>query len=172
MGCGRGNTFFCLFGTLFENITLEKKKSIGATSLVQSRTTSGPVSLLRNLDFRFRNLARRKSLVWIVGSVSLILILSFVAAHLLDEPLRKKMEADINNSLKGYTVRIQRLDFHPFGLSLDLNESTIYQSAHPDPPIAHIPKLSASVHWKALLHGRLVADFELNNPTIRFDYAV
>jgi len=99
----------------------------------------------------------------------LILILSFVAAYLLDEPLRKKMETDINNSLKGYTVRIQRLDFHPFGLSLDLNESTIYQSAHPDPPIAHIPKLSASVHWKALLHGRLVADFELANPTIRFD---
>src|SRR5262245_2988498 len=79
------------------------------------------------------------------------------------------MEADINNSLKGYTVRIERLDFHPFGLSLDLNESTIYQSVHPDPPIAHIPKLSASVHWKALLHGRLVADFELDNPAIRFE---
>jgi hypothetical protein len=137
--------------------------------LVQSRTTSGPVSLLRNLDFRFRNLARRKSLVWIVGSVSLILILSFVAAHLLDEPLRKKMEAEINNSLKGYTVRIERLDFHPFGLSLDLNESTISQTAHPDPPIAHIPKLSASVHWKALLRGRLVADWELDNPSLRFD---
>ena len=126
-------------------------------------------AVLRNLDLRFRNLRTKRSFLWIVGSVSLILILSFVAADLLDEPLRKKMEADINNSLKGYTVRIQRLDFHPFGLSLDLKESTIYQSAHPDPAIAHIPNLSASVHWKALLHGRLVADFELNNPTIRFD---
>src|SRR4030095_13744782 len=108
-------------------------------SLVQSRTTSGPVSLLRNLDFRFRNRARRKSLVWIVGSVSLVLFLSFVSAHLLDEPLRKKMEAEINNSLKGYTVRIERLDFHPFGLSLDLKGSTIYQKPHPDPPIVNIP---------------------------------
>jgi hypothetical protein len=99
----------------------------------------------------------------------LILIVSIVAAYLLDEPLRKKMETDINNRLKGYTVRIGRLDFHPFGLSLDLKESTIYQSAHPDPPIAHIPNLSASVHWKALLHRRLVADFEIDNPTIRFD---
>ena len=137
--------------------------------MVQSRTTSGQVSLLRNLDFRFRNLARRKSLVWIAGSVSLILILSFVAAHLLDEPLRKKMEAEINNSLKGYKVRIERLDFHPFGLSLDLEGLTIYQSAHPDPPIAHIPNLSASVDWKALLRGRLVADWELDNPNVRFD---
>ena len=99
----------------------------------------------------------------------MILILSFVAAHLLDEPLRKKMEAEINNSLKGYTVRIERLDFHPFGLSLDLKGSTIYQSAHPDPPIVHIPELSASVHWKALLRGRLVADWELDNPSVRFD---
>ena len=88
---------------------------------------------------------------------------------MLDEPLRKKIEADINNSLKGYTVRIERLDFHPFGLSLDLEDCTIYQSAHPDPPIAHIPNLSESVHWKALLRGRLVADWELDNPSLRFD---
>ena len=107
---------------------------------------------------------------WIGGSVLLILILTVVAAaFLLDEPLRRKMEADINSRLKGYTVRIGRLDFHPLGLSLDLEESTIYQSAHPDPPIAHLPKLSAGIHWKALLRGRLVADFELDNPTIRFD---
>ena len=136
---------------------------------MKSPPTSERVSVLKNLDWRFKNLRTRRSFLWSAGSVLLILILSFVAAYLLDEPLRKKMEADINNSLKGYTVRIERLDFHPFGLSLDLKESTIYQSAHPDPPIAHIPNLSASVHWKALLHGRLVADFELDNPTIRFD---
>ena len=116
-----------------------------------------------------RNLPTRRSLFWIGGSILLILILVFIAAFLLDEPLRRKMEADINSSLKGYTFRIGRLDFHPVGLSLDLEESTIYQSAHPDPPIARIPKLSAGIHWKALLRGRLVADFELDNPTIRFD---
>ena len=116
-----------------------------------------------------RNLPTSRSLFWIGGSILLVLVLVFIAAFLLDEPLRRKMEADINSSLKGYTVRIGRLDFHPVGLSLDLEESTIYQSAHPDPAIAHIPKLSAGIHWKALLRGRLVADFELDNPTIRFD---
>jgi uncharacterized protein involved in outer membrane biogenesis len=79
------------------------------------------------------------------------------------------MEAELNNSLKGYSVRIGRLDFHPVGLSLDLEDCTIYQRAHPDPPIAHIPNLSASIHWKALLRGRLVADWELDNPSVRFD---
>ena len=124
----------------------------------------------RAFALRFRNLPTRRSFLWIGGAVLLILILSVVAAaFLLDEPLRRKMEADINNRLKGYTVRIGRLDFHPIGLSLDLEDSTIYQSAHPDPPIARVPNLSASIHWKALLRGRLVADFELDNPTIRFD---
>ena len=136
---------------------------------MKSPTTSERVSVLRNLDLRFRNLATRRSFLWIGGSFLLILILIIVAAFLLDEPLRRKMEADLNNRLKGYTVRIGRLDFHPVGLSLDLKELTIYQTAHPDPPIAHIPNLSASVHWKALLGGRFVADFELDNPTVRFD---
>jgi hypothetical protein len=111
----------------------------------------------------------RKFFLWASASALLIVIVIIGAAFLLDEPLRKKMEADLNNRLKGYTVRIGRLDFHPIGLSLDLEDSTIYQSAHPDPPVAHIPNLSASVQWKALLHGQLVADFELDNPTVRFD---
>jgi len=137
--------------------------------MAKSTTTSERVSILRNSDLRFRNLATRKSLLWIGGSLLLILLFVIVVAYLLDEPLRRKIERDLNHRLKGYTVRIGRLDFHPVGLSLDLKESTIYQSAHPDPPIAHIPNLSASVHWKALLRGRFVADFELDNPTVRFD---
>jgi hypothetical protein len=136
---------------------------------VHSPSTSERVSVPRNLGLNFRNLATRKSFLWIGGSVLLILLLVVVAAYLLDEPLRRKMEADLNKSLKGYTVHIGRLDFHPIGLSLDLEELTIYQSAHPDPPIAHIPNLSASIHWKALLHGLLVADWELDNPSVRFD---
>jgi Domain of Unknown Function (DUF748) len=139
--------------------------------LLRSPKTSERVSILRNLDSRLRKLATRKSFLWILGSVLLIPLLSIVTASLLDEPLRKKMEAELNNRLKGYTVRIGRLDFHPIGLSLDLEESTIYQTAHPDPPIAYIPNLSASVHWKALLHGLLVADWELDNPSVRFDLA-
>jgi hypothetical protein len=125
--------------------------------------------VLTDLDLHLRELGKRKSVFWIGGSVLLILILIFAAAFLLDEPLRRKMEADINKSLQGYSVRIGHLDFHPIGLSLDLEDSTIYQSAHPDPPVVHIPNLSASIHWKALLHASLVADFVLDSPTLRFD---
>ena len=104
----------------------------------------------------------KKSLLWIGGAIVLLLVLVVAASFLLDEPLRKRMEADLNNRLKGYTVRIARLDFHPFGFSLDLEDTTIFQNAHPEPAVAKIPNLTASVHWKALLFGKLVADFAID----------
>jgi Domain of Unknown Function (DUF748) len=111
----------------------------------------------------------RRPIIWAGGILAVILIAIFVLAYLIDEPLRRRIEQEMNARLKGYTVRIEKLDFHPIGLSLDLEKLWIYQTAHPDPPIAYIPALHASVHWKALLTGRLVGDFQLNEPKIHFD---
>jgi Domain of Unknown Function (DUF748) len=111
----------------------------------------------------------RRSIIWGGGILAILLIAVFVLAYLSDEPLRRKVEREMNARLKGYTVRIEKLDFHPIGLSLDLEKLWIYQTPHPDPPIAYIPALHASVHWKALLSGRLVGDFQLNEPKIYFD---
>jgi Domain of Unknown Function (DUF748) len=111
----------------------------------------------------------RKSFYWIGGVIVCVLVLITAIAYLLDEPLRRRIEADLNNRLKGYSVRVGKLDFHPIGLSLELEDSTISQNAHPQPAVAEIPYLAASVHWKALLFGRLVADFEIDKPKIHFD---
>jgi uncharacterized protein involved in outer membrane biogenesis len=54
-------------------------------------------------------------------------------------------------------------------LSLDLKDVTVTQDAHPDPAVLHIERLSASVHWRALLRGRLVADIEIEKPTVHVD---
>jgi hypothetical protein len=111
----------------------------------------------------------RRLFYWIGGALLLLLLLVIAAGYFVDEPLRKKIEADLNHRLKGYSVRVGRLDFHPIGLSLELEQSTISQNAHPNPPVADIPYLSASVHWRALLFGRLVADFEIDKPKVHFD---
>lgn len=111
----------------------------------------------------------RRPAIWVGSAILVLLVLVVAASFLLDEPLRRRMEADLNHRLKGYTVRIGRLDFHPFGFSLDLEDSTIYQNEHPDPPIATIANLTASVHWKALLFGSLVADFEVDDPRVHID---
>src|SRR4029434_9418493 len=110
---------------------------------------------------------RRRLIIWGGGILAVILIVIFVLAYLLDEPLRRRVEREMNAQLKGYTIRIEKLDFHPIGLSLDLEKLWIYQTPHSD--LAYIPNLHASVHWKALLSGRLVGDFQLDAPKIHFD---
>jgi hypothetical protein len=85
---------------------------------------------------------------------------------LIDEPLRRYIEQRLNANLKGYTARLGALDFHPLGFSLDLKNLVIIQDENPDLPIAAIPKLSASVQWRALFAARLVADFMMDRPAI------
>ena len=113
----------------------------------------------------------RRWVLWTAGVVAFFLLLLFVLAYMIDEPLRRKVERDMNARLTGYSVRIGKLDFHPIGLSLDLEEMYLYQQAHPDPPIAYIPDMHASVHWKALIFGRLVGDFQFNDPKLYLNLA-
>ena len=127
------------------------------------------------MDTRLRNLGQfftratlklPRTVLWVAIALGLLVLIAVVAAYFIDEPLRRQTEARINAALQGYTVRIGKLDFHPIGFSLDLEDSVITQNANPEPPVARIPNLSASVHWKALLFGRLVADFRIDDPAI------
>jgi hypothetical protein len=105
---------------------------------------------------------------WLLISVpiALVVIAAYLVAFMLDEPLRRYTEGKMNRALKGYTASIKALDFHPFGFSLDLSDVTITQDEHPEPPVLRVERLSASVHWRALLFGRLVAEVEIDKPTV------
>ena len=108
----------------------------------------------------------RKAVFWSGSALVGLLVLVVIAAFFIDEPLRRRMEANLNRALAGYTVRIGKLDFHPIGLSLELENSVIIQNDNPDPPVAQIANLSASIDWRGLLRGRLVADFAIDNPKL------
>jgi len=107
-----------------------------------------------------------RAVIWTSIALALVVLIAVVAAFFIDEPLRRQTEARINAALKGYTVRIGALDFHPIGFSLDLEDTVIIQNANPEPPVARIPNLTASVDWKALLFGRVVADFTIDDPVV------
>ncbi len=98
-----------------------------------------------------------------IACIFAVLLVIYVR-FFVDEPLRRTIEHNVNQRLKGYTARIGALHFHPLSLSLDLEGSTIVQDAYPEPPVALLPLLHAGVHWRALLHGRLVADFLIDRP--------
>lgn len=103
-----------------------------------------------------------KVLAVIAGLILLVVIASFF----VDEPMRRQMEKRMNESLQGYTARIRDLDFNLFGFSVTLQDVSIVQDAHPDPPVALIPQLRASVQWTELLTFHLVADFQIDQPQI------
>ena len=108
----------------------------------------------------------RKAVFWSASVLVGLALLVVIAAFFIDEPLRQRMEANLNRALAGYTVRIGKLDFHPIGLSLDLENSVIIQNDNPEPPVAQIANLSASIAWRSLLRGRLVADFAIDAPKL------
>jgi uncharacterized protein DUF748 len=106
---------------------------------------------------------------WLVAGsalVVLLLVASVVALFFIDEPLRRYTEAKMNASLKGYTVTIGRLHFSPVNFSLDLRDTVVVQNQHPDPPVAKIDRLYASVHWRALLAGKVVGDILIDHPIV------
>lgn len=116
-------------------------------------------------DWRARMTTRRWLLV--AGALAvLLLVASVVALFFVDEPLRRYTEAKMNASLTGYTVTIRTLHFNPINFSLDLRDTVIVQDQQPDPPVANIERLYASVHWRALLSGRVVGDILIAHPVV------
>jgi hypothetical protein len=52
---------------------------------------------------------------------------------------------------------------------MNLYEVGLLQDAHPDPPIAHFPRVWADLEWSSLLRGRVVAKFEFIEPVLYVD---
>lgn len=113
---------------------------------------------------RLRALGRRGRITLLVLGVLLALIV--IGSFFIDAPLRRTIEGRMNDRLKGYTARIERLSFHPLGFGVTLYNVTFAQNAHPEPPIMGIAQLDASVEWKALLRAKLVANFRLERPAL------
>lgn len=113
-----------------------------------------------------RKLVLPRVLLWIVGILVSLVLIVFIASFFVDEPLRRNTEKRMNQSLKGYKVRLPKLHFSLIGLSITLKGLTVSQEAHPDPPVAEFPYLRASVQWREILSGKLVGDMRLEGPKV------
>jgi uncharacterized protein DUF748 len=106
-----------------------------------------------------------RGLLWVILIAASLLLVFFVARH-FDEYLRRTLEAKVNQRLTGYSVSIGRAHLSPLGLSLTLERLLIRQEAHPAPPVANLSRLVASVQWREILNGHLVADATFDRPRI------
>jgi hypothetical protein len=116
-----------------------------------------------------KKLSDSRAFRWGVSIPAVLALVLYTASFFLDEPLRRIMEKKINRDLKGYSVQLPKLHFQLIGLSLTLKGLTILQQAHPNPPIVFLPVLKASIHWREILSGRLVAEFRLDRPKININ---
>lgn len=107
---------------------------------------------------------KRHRLWWRVLAVLLLIV--GLAVAFIDEPLRAYAERELNRRVEGYTFRIGSMDLHPIGLSIDLENVSVVQNDHPDPPIAQLSKWHASVHWREMLSGHLVSDQSIDRPVL------
>ncbi|MBK9372499.1 MAG: DUF748 domain-containing protein [Holophagales bacterium] len=98
-----------------------------------------------------------------------LVLLVLAASFFVDEPLRRSIERRMNDRLPGYDVRLPKLRVHVFSFSIALEGLTVRQKAHPEPPVLHIERLTTSIHWRALLSARLVADVLLVRPRVDMD---
>jgi len=108
---------------------------------------------------------------WLLAAVLVIVVLLVAIDIFIDEPLRRYTERKVNDRLKGYTLQIGRLNFHIIGFGLDLIDATLVQQQNPDPPVADFPKIEASVQWRELLFGRMVANFRIVEPKLHVNRA-
>ena len=116
-----------------------------------------------------KKILHSKMLRWIVGIPAVLVLVLSLASFFLDEPLRSNMEKKLNRDLKGYSVRLPGLHVQLVGLSLTLKGLTVLQEAHPDPPVVYFPVIKASIHWREVLSGRLVAEFMLDQPRVNIN---
>ncbi len=113
----------------------------------------------------------RRRWIWIALSLvlGLALVCAGVFAGFANEPVRRLIEQRMNRALEGYEVEIQRVELQPAGFAVVVEGLQISQRAHPDPPVAHVDRLRASVQWRKLIRGALVADFSIEHPAIHLD---
>jgi len=116
-----------------------------------------------------KRLGKSRLIRWGIGIPAVLALVLSIASFFLDEPLRSVTEKKMNHDLKGYSVRLPRLHVQLIGLSVTLKELTVSQQAHPNPPVAIIPVLKASINWSGILSGRLVAEFKLDQPKININ---
>src|SRR5260221_14245152 len=108
-------------------------------------------------------------LFWIGGFFATMIIAVFIASFFLDDIVRTRTQASMNQKLKGYHVALAHAHLQLVGGILTLNRLKVVQEAHPRPPVADIAKMRFTIQVKELFSRRVVADVLLSRPKIHID---
>lgn len=147
----------------------EGREGTSAPRGPSGRAPAGP--WLRHPVRWFREPMRRfERIGLLLAAVAMAVILALeYGSRFGDEPLRRELEAKMNAQMRGYTVQLGHAHGGPLRLSLTLRDLVIRQQAHPEPPLARIPRLRMSVQWHALFARHLVGDALFDHPQLHLN---
>jgi hypothetical protein len=100
----------------------------------------------------------------ILGGLVVLIVIGLLSLNLFEDRIRGYLEQQLNTRVQGYHFELGGLDLHPLSLSWDFENLVVQQKEHPDPPIAYIPKWSASLQWRQLLRGHVVSYHHVERP--------
>jgi hypothetical protein len=142
----------------------------GATADVEQERAQDRAMDARAAEVAPRRRTRHPSWwLWVGLGVLLLVVLLVALPALIAEPVRRRLEHDVNQQLEGYRASIGSLSLQPIALAIELIDVSIVQEAHPDPPVAEFPRMRASVQWQAILSGAIVGDVVFTEPRLRID---
>jgi hypothetical protein len=113
---------------------------------------------------------RRHPVLWWAGVIlASVFVALFIISFFLDDIIRARTQAAMNQKLKGYHVALGHAHLQLVGGRLTLSEIKIIQQAHPRPAIANIGIMRFHIEWKELVSRRVVADVLLWRPQLHID---
>jgi hypothetical protein len=108
-------------------------------------------------------------LFWVGGLLTTLIVALLVASFFLDDIVRARTQAAMNQKLKGYHVTLRHAHLQLVGGMLTLNGLEVFQQAHPHPPVADVSMMRFHIQVKELFARRVVADVLLSRPKIHID---
>jgi hypothetical protein len=108
-------------------------------------------------------------LFWSGGIFAMLIVALFIASFFLDDTIRARSQAAMNQNLKGYRVALAHAHLQLVGGILTLNGLKVIQQAHPHPAVADVAMLRFHIQVKELFSRRVVADVLFSHPKVHVD---
>ena len=112
---------------------------------------------------------KHRFLFWSFAILATLLVGLFLASFFLDDMVRVRTQAAMNQKLKGYHVGLAHAHLQLVGGILTLNGLRVIQNAHPHPPVTDIRMMRFHIQVKELFSRRVVADVLLSRPKVHID---
>lgn len=105
----------------------------------------------------------------ILAFLLVVIIAILVGIRLMLPSITKNYANKVINNLNGYNGSVADVEIHLWRGAYSLHHIKINKTkGHIPVPFLNIPVMDLSVEWRALLHGKIVAELSFENPTINF----